>query len=620
MKSRKDTKDLLERARRLHEGGSVAEAEALYRQVISRSAQNHAALSAYARLLFETKRIDDSIRHLERATSIEPSPAYLTTLGDIYRRVGRLDLAAERFGRILEIDPDFPDARSNLATTLSSAGLYQEALGLLQEAVRRGPDGARLRLALSAVSLHLKLPAQAQAHAQRAVELAPDLAPAHKHLADALDASGEKAAAIASYRRAVDLDPADYRTHSDLIVALLASPDHDDRARFDEARLWAARHAEPLRGEIRSLSNDKHPERRLRIGYVSPDFRAHPLQQFMVPLLQQHDPSAFEVFLYSSVARPDAETAWYRDFAGERFRDIRPLDDVGAAELIRSDGIDVLVDLALHSAGGRLRIFARRPAPVLFSWLGYAGTTGLDTIDYRITDPFLDPPGGDRTVYSETCLHLPETSWCYASLVSDLPVSALPALSQGFVTFGSQNTYRKLHAGVLAVWARVLRAVPRSRLLLCAEGDECERVRRAFAQHDIDADRLELVPRVSRREYLERFQRIDIGLDTWPFNGATTTLDSTWMGVPVVTLSGPSTLQRAGGCIAANLGLPELIAHSEQDFVDKAAALASDLPRSSELRAGLRSRLEASPLGDAPRFARALEAAYRAAWQRYCRA
>jgi predicted O-linked N-acetylglucosamine transferase (SPINDLY family) len=287
---------------------------------------------------------------------------------------------------------------------------------------------------------------------------------------------------------------------------------------------------------------------------------------------------------------------------------------------VRSDGIDILVDLALHGAGGRLRIFACRPAPVQISWLGYMGTTGLDTVDYRITDPFVDPPGTDLSVYSEACLHLPKTLWCYAPLDTELEVGPLPAPNAGFVTFGSQNTYRKLHDGVFALWGRVLREVAGARLLLHAEEHARERVHRAFAREGIESDRIELGGRTSRHAYLERYRRIDIGLDTFPFNGGTTTLDAAWMGVPVITLSGPSALQRAGTCIAMNLGLPELVANSEHEFVAAARTLAGDLARLGELRATLRSRLETSALGDAPRFARELEAAYRTAWQRYCTA
>jgi protein O-GlcNAc transferase len=231
-----------------------------------------------------------------------------------------------------------------------------------------------------------------------------------------------------------------------------------------------------------------------------------------------------------------------------------------AAELVRSDQIDILIDLALHSAGGRLKIFACRPAPVQISWLGYAGTTGLDTIDYRITDPILDPPGADPSVYSERCLHLPETMWCYASLNVELEVGALPALAAGRVTFGCQNSYRKLHAGVFALWSRVLREVDGAGLFLYAEQDAQEGLRQAFAREGIVTDRIEFGGRLSRHEYLRRYQHIDIGLDTFPYSGGTTTLDAAWMGVPTVTLCGDLALQRGGTSIAMNLGLPELVA------------------------------------------------------------
>jgi predicted O-linked N-acetylglucosamine transferase (SPINDLY family) len=415
----------------------------------------------------------------------------------------------------------------------------------------------------------------------------------------------------------VELAPADHAAHSDLIVAMLASPAFDARAHHAEARAWAVRHAAPLERYVRPHTNQRDPERPLRIGYVSADFRAHAMHQFLAPLFQNHDRSSFESFLYSSVARPDVQTAWYRDFAGERFRDVRRIDDVALAEIVRADGIDILVDLALHSQGGRLRTFACRPAPVQMSWLGYLGTTGLDTVDYRITDPFIDPPGSDTSVYSETCLRLPETLWCYSSLGSNLELAGLPALATGAVTFGCQNTYRKQHPGVFALFARVLCEVPAARLFLHAEEYARPGVRAVFARAGVDVERLEFGGRVSHPEYLRRYRRIDIGLDTFPFNGATTTLDAAWMGVPVVSLSGPSALQRAAACINHHLGVPELAAGTEDEFVATAVALAGDLPRLHALRQELRTRLETSPLGDAPRFVRHLEAAYRSAWRRY---
>ncbi len=333
-----------------------------------------------------------------------------------------------------------------------------------------------------------------------------------------------------------------------------------------------------------------------------------------MPLLRNHDRSQFDVFLYASVERPDAVTEEYRAWAGDNFRDIRRMDDVSAAELVRRDRIDILVDLAVHGAGHRLRLFACKPAPIQMTWLGYPGTTGLDSIDYRLTDPFLDPPGTDLGVYTETSLHLPETFWCYDALDADLPVRPLPALAAGFITFGCLGSPRKVHPGVLSLWARVLGAVPGSRLLLVAEEHARDSLRRAFASAGIAAERIELTGRIRRRQYLELYNRVDIGLDTFPFAGGTTSLDATWMGVPVVTLSGETVLHRAGVSIAMNLGLPELVAASPDRYVAAATELAGDPERLSRLRAELRSRLEASPLGDARRFARHLESAYRTVW------
>lgn len=612
------SKDSLQYAQDLHRQGRRGEAESLYRQIIAANPRHPRALSSLGVLFCQTGRIDEAVEYLERAVAIDQNPQDLTSLGVAYRLQGKLDRAADAFGRVVQASPAFPGAYLNLGVVLLDAGLYANALPLLEEAFKRGPDQPRLRMALARALLHLQRPAESLIHAKRAAEMSPNVASVHRQLGDALDAVGNQHDAIASYRRAIALDPSDFGTHSELIIAMLSNPAYDAKAHFAEARAWARQHAEPLRRHMRPFENDTNPERRLRIGYVSPDFRSHAIQQFLVPILEHHSKSAFEVFLYSAVERPDLATQWYQEFAGDHFRDIRAMDGVRAAELVRNDGIDILVDLALHSSPGCLRIFACKPAPIQISWLGYVGTTGLDTMDYRITDPFVDPPGSDLTIYSEQCMRLPETLWCYSSLNTEVQVGPLPADRAGYVTFGSQSTNRKLHAGVFELWARVLRAVEGARLFLYAEEYMHERVLQTFMQHGVSRDRLELVGRASRSEYLHRYNSIDIGLDTFPFNGATTTLDAAWMGVPVITLSGDVPLQRAGSCIAHNLGLPELVADAEDDFVEKAAMLAGDLERLGSIRAGLRARLQQSPLGDVPRFVTHLEGAYRNAWQRYC--
>ena len=619
MKAPKTSKELLESALAHHRAGRAKEAEALYRKLLSRNPEHEQALFMLSVALFESGRFEETTRYLERAVALRPrQPVLLTNLGEAYRRQGDLQRAAAAFQRVLEEAPDFPEAHQNLGITLMDAGTPADALPYLERAAALRPDHARFHVTLAWVLLRLHRVDESIAHARRAVELEPNLATAHHHLANALDDQGDRSGAIASYRRAVELDPTDSDAQSNLILVALTDPNYDSAGIYAETRTWARLFAEPLRDRLRPHANDKNPARRLRIGYVSPDFRAHPVRQFLKPLFAHHHASAVDVFLYSSVERADFATEEYRAWAGERFRDIRRMHDDDAAELVRRDQIDILVDLALHGAGHRLKLFARKPAPVQMTWVGYSGTTGLDTVDYRITDPYFDPPGTDLGVYAEESLSLPESFWCYDALEDDLAVGPLPSLTAGSIGFGCLNSFRKVHAGALALWSRVLREIPNSRLALLVDEHAHEGVRRTLATHGIAAERLELQGRLSRRGYLERYHRIDVGLDTFPFAGGTTTLDAVWMGVPVMTLAGRTTLQRAGVTIAMNLGLPELVANTEDEFVEKAVALARNTEHLKQMRAGLRGRLEASAFGDAERFATNLEAAYRTAWRRYC--
>ena len=616
MKPQRTIGELLDRALEHQRAGRRQEAEAAYRKVLARKPRHDRALFMLSGLLFEAGRFEEASRYLESLVAISPHPAYLTNLAEAYRRNGQLDAAIAACERALAADPDLPEAHHNLGLTRMNAGDPAHALPELERALELRPDSAQFHVSLAWALLALGQVGESIAHCQRAIALAPSFAPAHHHLANALVERGDRAGAIAGYRRAVELDPTDHDAHSNLILVALTDPSYDAVKLGEEARAWARQHAGPLRVHQRPHPIDADLERPLRIGYVSPDFRAHPVRHFLRPLLRHHDRAAFDIYLYASVDRPDAATDEYRAWAGDHFRDIRRLDDVAAAELVRRDRIDILVDLAVHGAGHRLRLFACKPAPVQITWLGYAGTTGLPEIDYRLTDPFLDPPGTDLAVYAEASLSLPETFWCYDPLDAARAVAPLPAPAAGFVTFGALGSPRKVHPGVLALWARVLAAVPRSRLLLVAGEPAREAVRGVFAAAGVAADRLDFTARVTPREYLALYDRIDIGLDTFPFAGGTTTLDAAWMGVPVVTLSGGTALHRGGVSIAMNLGLPELVARSPEEFVATAVRLVGDPDRLGKLRSHLRAHLTASPLGDAPRFARHLETAFRTAWRR----
>ena len=340
---------------------------------------------------------------------------------------------------------------------------------------------------------------------------------------------------------------------------------------------------------------------------------------FRYSLITTAWPSRF--FCYSNVRRADELTQKMRALA-DGWRDVAGMEDAAVARLVRDDRIDVLVDLTMHMGGGRLPVFARRPAPVQLTWLGYPGTTGVSAIDYRVTDPFLDPPDADGSVYSERLLHLPDTFWCYDPLTSKDAVPSPPNRNGDEIAFGCLNNFCKINEGVISLWSRVLKGVANSRMILRAPlGSARRRVVESFETRGVSAERIEFVDYyLPRLDYLATYHRIDICLDTFPYGGHTTSLDAFWMGVPVVTRVGETVVGRAGLTFAMNLCLPELVARTADEFVRIASELGSARDRVNRLRAGLPARMEASPLMDAPRFARHLEAAYRRVWSEWCEA
>ncbi len=357
----------------------------------------------------------------------------------------------------------------------------------------------------------------------------------------------------------------------------------------------------------------------MRIGYVSPDFRDHCQSLFTIPLLSHHDHEAFTIFCYSSVERPDRCTQRIASYA-DVWREVRPLDDAAICQVIRADRIDILVDLTMHMANGRPLVFARKPAPVQVAWLAYPGTTGIAAMDYRLTDPRLDPPGSEAH-NAERTVRLPNSFWCYDPLTDQPAVNPLPALSCAWLTLGCLNNPCKLTGQTLRLWGAVLRRLPNARLLLMAPpGPRRRRLHQRLAEQGIAAERVSFVPYRPRAEYLRSYHDIDLGLDTFPYNGHTTSLDSLWMGVPVITRVGKTWVGRGGLSQLFQLGLLELAAESDEGFVSAVVALAGDLPRLAALRQQLRGRLEQSPLMDAERFARDVEAAYRKIWRAYCQA
>ena len=600
----------------LKASGKLDEAIVSYRRALTLRPRYPDALNNLAIALTESARLDEAIECCRQAIAIDPDhPAAHNNLGNALKHLGRLDEAIDAYRRAVALQPRSATAHNNLGVVLRDAGRTREALGSFQTALSLEPHVAETHNNLGISLQTAGRVDDALACFERAVQLKSDYPEALNNLGLLYKDMARLDDATACFQRALAIKPPRADVHSNLIYTLLFQPDRE-RESAHELQRWSMLHAKPLRSHIQPHDIDPTPGRRLKIGYVSPDFRDHCAASFLLPLLQNHDHVGFEIHCFASVPRPDEMTRQLSALA-DVWHPTAALTDAALAQLVRDQRIDILVDLTLHMARNRLLVFARKPAPVQVTWLGYPGSTGLPTIDYRISDPHLDPPGDRGCI--ETTWRLPDTFWCYDPLGSDPPVNDLPAESNGFVTFGCLNNFCKTNPPLLELWASAMRQTQNSRLILLAPvGSARERARAVFQSEGIEPSRIQFEAGRSRADYLRLYHQIDVALDSFPYNGHTTSLDAFWMGVPAVTLAGKTPVSRAGACQLINLGLPELIARSEAQFTQIAAELAGDLPRLAALRTTLRPRTKASPLMDAGRFARNIEAAYRAMWTKWC--
>lgn len=567
----------------------------------------------------EAGRLDEAQRSCRKVLEIDPRHARaLANLGAIVQRRGAHGDAERHYRAALAADAQLAQCWFNLGMLLFQGARHDEAIDAVRRALELEPGRVQWHIAFGAALNEIHRPLDAKAVLEAAVALAPDSAAAHEQLAGCLLNMGEPDAAVPLFRRAAELDPqAQTTASSNLPSALNFVAGGDPEAIFREHLAWARGHAAGLAS--REHRNDPSPERKLRIAYVSPDLRNHPVAYFLEPVLAQHDRSHFEVLCYSDVTTADEHTGRLRALA-DGWHDIAYSSNEELARRIRDEAVDILVDLAGHTGGGaRMLLFARKPAPVQASWLGYLNTTGLEAMDYRITDWHACPAGWER-YHTERLVRLPHSQWCYSPAQDAPRVGPLPARREKRLTFGALQNFAKVNAEVIAAWSRVLRRVPEARLLLVAPGMEqiFERIAQRFARHGIDAARIEIRGRVSVPAYLALHDRVDINLDSFPYTGGTTTCHSLWMGVPVVTLSGGTVVSRGGASVLNVVGLPELVGKSEDEYVEIAARLALDLEALERLRRGLRERVAASPLTDARRFTRDLETAYRAMWRGWC--
>ena len=595
----------------LQQHGSLDLAEAAYRRALDLApdlAEAHTNLGTALQLL---GRCEESLVCHQRAVALDPaSPEAQTNLGNALRRLGRLEDAAACHGRAVALKPDFAEAQTNLGGVLQELGRLDQAVECYRRAIALRPDYPEAYSNLGTVLLGQGALAAAIESYRRAIEIDPDFPEPHTGLGNALYEAGRLDEAVECHRRAAALRPTFFQAHSNLMLSRNYLPNGCPAEALAEARRFGARATELAT----AFTAWAAPSRPLRVGLVSGDLLNHPVGHFLEAVIAALDPARIELHAYVTHQRGDDLTARLKPhFAG--WTSLAWLDDRAAAERIHADGIDVLIDLAGHTGHNRLPVFAWRPAPVQVSWLGYFATTGLAEMDYLLASPVMVPPG-EEGHFSEKIWRLPETHWCFTPPRAAPEVAPPPALANGSVTFGCFNNLTKLNDGVVALWARVLDAVPGSRLLLKAKqlGDAVARAETTsrFAVRGIGPERLILAGPTPRVEMLAEYHRVDIALDPFPFPGGTTSAEGLWMGVPLLTRRGDRFVSHQGEGILHAVGLDDWIAADDDDYLAKAVSFAADIPRLAALRAGMRERVRTSPLFDAPRFARHFEAALEA--------
>jgi predicted O-linked N-acetylglucosamine transferase (SPINDLY family) len=606
-----------------HRGRRPDIAVDLIKQSIDLKPDNAEAHLDLADAMVTLNRLEEAAGASETAVALDPRNARAHfTLGTVRLLGGEIDRAVTALDEAIKLDPDFADAHSNLANAMVAQGHIAAAIGHFGRCRDLQPSSPQANRNLGGALAAGGQFDEAIAAFDETLRLKPDFAEAQNSLGSTLKKMGQVDEAIAAFRKAIRLKPDYTEAHSNLIFALLFHPGSDAEMIGEELRRWNQQHAAPLRRFIQPHTNNRDPDRKLRIGYVSADFRTHSVSQFLLPLFREQDHGACEIICYSDVLKIDGMTDRLR-VCTDGWQNIVGWTDERVADKVREDQIDILVDLTGHTGSNRLLVFARKRAPIQVSYLGYPGTTGLSEMDYRLTDAFADPPGKTELLDGEKLLRLPVCNWCFSEPDDAPPVGPLPAESVGSIRFGTFNNFAKASPAIMDLWAAILIAMPLSRLIIkslgLGEKSVRERIHRHFAARGVQADRLEIRGREPKVvSHLDAYNQMDIALDTFPYHGTTTTCESLWMGVPVVTLAGTTHVSRVGVSLLNNVGLPELIAQTPQEYVEIAVNLAKDLPRLAELRRILRSRMQASPLMDAPRFARDIEAAYRQIWRSWC--
>jgi len=562
-------------------------------------------------------RLDDAEAVYRRVLAEDPANVQaIHLMGGIACARSDWDRARDCFERAIALDPGNGIFHNSLGVALRRLGRLKEALDAVSRATELAPRSAAVWAHLGRIRTRANQFWAAAEAWRRAHELDPKDPNALAQLGRVLCFAGRMEEGIATMRQAVQRHPEIPVLHSNLLMALHYTRELSAEERLSEHVEWARRHEKPCR---QNYPNDRSPARRLRIGYVSPDFRSHSVAFFFEPLLAAHDPAEVEIFCYPVLENPD-EVSRRIQAKASHWHSIEELSDAQAVDLIRSHQIDVLVDLAGHTSQ-RLALFAHRPAPCQTSYLGYPSTTGLSAMAYRLTDEYTDPPGADAA-YTETLIRLDSGFLCYQPPMDAPDVAAAPARLGKGITFGCFANRFKMSEQVMELWARILGDSPGSRLLLkfraAADKPSHREVLAFFRNRGIDPSRIVVIPLApARSAHLDLYRNVDIALDTFPYSGVTTTMEALWMGVPVLTLAGSAHVSRTTGGILHRLGLTQWVTESPEQYVARAAQFAKHPETFTSLRGQLRGMFRESGLLDGRRLARSVERAYREMWTRW---
>lgn len=598
--------------------GDFSKAQTCYQQAINLHPAFHMAHYNLADALEKQGKCLEAIACYQKAIELKPdyAKAY-NNLGNILKDQGQALKAIDCYKKAAEFLPSYADAYYNLGVTYQDQQRLEEAIACYQKTIQLQPLYTDAYYNLGIISYIQSKVTNAITFFKKTIELKPDHADAHNNLGCAFKDQGRISDACGCFEKALEFKPDWPSVHSNLLFSITHLEGYDPTAVYERHLSWAKQHANKFSDNIASYNNDTNPNRRLRLGYVSPYFYRQPIAHFLEPILSGSNRSEFEITCYADVLKSDEITQRLQKLS-DHWCPITSLDNKKVFHKIRDDKIDILIDLSGHIARNRILLFAYKPAPIQISYL-YQATTGLAAMDYRITDTYADPIGMTEHCYSEELLRLPNSYWCYQPPMEAPEVSELPAINSKQITFACVNHLSKVGPSVIALWSQILQKVKQSQLMIFSHsGDTNKHIIQSFEKHGITIAQLLIRNHQSFAEYLKAYELIDITLDPFPYNGGTTTCESLWMGVPVITLAGNSCMSRGGVSILSNIGLKDLIAHTSEDYVQIAMRLATNLPNLQQLRSQLRKKMRSSPLMDAQAFTHNLEFIYREVWKKWC--